>query len=70
VLPQGEGYESGDIVAFGETGHRLLSLVPPDDEAWANVIEAALATHSTEHVREWTTQIELWLALTVGASWR
>lgn len=70
VLPKGDGYQSGDVVAFGETGHRLLSLVPPDDVAWNNVIESALAIHSADHVREWIAQIDLWLGIRLAAAWR
>lgn len=70
VLPKGQGYQSGDVVAFGESGHRLLSLMPPDDVAWSGVIDAALAIHSVEHVREWVTQIELWLAIRLADAWR
>jgi hypothetical protein len=70
VLPRGEGYEIGDVVAFGETGHRLLSEVPPDDVAWSEVIDAALAVHPESHVRQWATGIELWLGLRLDDSWR
>ena len=61
---------AGDVIAFGETGHRLLSLIPTDDAAWTSVIDAALAIHSHEHVSEWVTQIELWLAITLPDPWR
>lgn len=70
VLPKGDDYEVGDVVAFGETGHRLLSRVPRDDAAWAEVAEAALALHPVAHVREWTSQIELWLGMQLSDSWR
>ena len=70
VLPKGEGYAARDVLAFGETGHRLLSLVPTDDVAWQDVIDAALAMHPPAHVREWSNQIELWLAMKLPESWR
>ena len=70
VLPKGEGYEPGDVVAFGETGHRLLSLVPPDDVAWENVIDSALAVHPPQHVRTWAASIDLWLGMRLAESWR
>ncbi len=70
VLPKGEGYATGDVVAFGEAGHRLLSLVPNDDVAWVEVIEAAMATNSPSQVNEWATRIELWLAMRLEGSWR
>jgi len=69
VLPNTEGYEAGDVLVFGETGHRLLTLVHADDVAWDNVIESALAVHPPQHVREWSNQIELWLGMRL-ASWR
>lgn len=65
VLPRGEGYAVRDVLAFGETGHRLLSLVPRDDVAWDNVIESALAMHPADAVRDWLQQVELWLALKI-----
>ena len=70
VLPKDGGYLAGDVIAFGETGHRLLSLISTDDTAWTSVIDAALAIHSHEHVSEWVTQIDLWLAITLPNSWR
>ena len=51
VLPKGEGYLARDVIVFGETGHRMLSLVPSDDAAWTSVIDAALAIHSHAHVK-------------------
>lgn len=65
VLPRGEGYAPGDVLFFGETGHRLLSPVPPDDVAWHDVIEAASLRFSHHEVRNWISQIELWLGLRV-----
>jgi len=70
VLPKGQGYQARDVIAFAETGHRLLSLVPADDVAWESVIDSALAMHSPTHVREWVGQIDLWLAMRLGESWR
>jgi len=70
VLPRGEGYLPGDVVAFGETGHRLLAPVPPDDVAWGEVVDAALALHSPAHVREWATSIELWLSMALRDGWK
>lgn len=70
VLPKGEGYEPGDILAFGETGHRLLSLVPNDDVAWEEVIDAALVRYPLNEVREWAAQIELWLGMRLERAWR
>lgn len=70
VLPKDQGCQVGDVVAFGETGHRLLSLVPRDDVAWDNVIDAALATHGPEEVRRWVTEIDLWLGMKLRGSWR
>jgi hypothetical protein len=69
VLPNTEGYQVGDVIAFGETGHRLLALVPTDDVAWDDVVQSALAMHPAEHVRQWTHQIELWLGMRLS-SWR
>lgn len=65
VLPRGEGYAAGDMLVFGETGHRLLSLVPPDDVAWQEVIDAAAVRYTADDVRAWASQIELWLGLRV-----
>lgn len=70
VLPKGEGYQVGDVVAFAETGHRLLSLVPADDAAWGEVMDAALAMNTPGHVREWAGQIDLWLGMRLAAPWR
>lgn len=70
VLPTGEGYLAKDVVVFGERGHRLLSLVPPDDDAWNQVVDAALAVHSPEHVSEWAAGIELWLGLRLDGNWQ
>lgn len=70
VLPKGEGYQPGDVLAFGETGHRMLSLVPRDDAAWEEVIDAALARYHHDHVREWVSQIELWLGMRLERAWR
>lgn len=70
VLPKGEGYESGDVVAFGETGHRLLSLVPNDDAAWSEVIDAALLRYPEAEVRQWAAEIELWLGMRLSGGWR
>lgn len=65
VLPRGEGYAPGDVLFFGESGHRLLSLVPADDVAWQEVIEAASVHYSPREVGVWASQIELWLGLRV-----
>jgi hypothetical protein len=70
VLPKGERYLARDVIVFGETGHRMLSLIPTDDADWTSVIDTALAIHSHEHVSEWVTQIELWLAITLADPWR
>ena len=70
VLPKGEGYTTGDVVAFGETGHRLLSLVPNDDASWGEVIEAALAMNPPAAVNDWASKIELWLGMRLQGSWR
>lgn len=65
VLPRGEGYDPGDVLVFGEIGHRLLSRVPPDDVAWQEVIGAASLRYPDKEVRVWLSQIELWLGLRV-----
>ena len=70
VLPSGQGYHVGDVIGFGETGHRLLSLVPADDAAWGEVLNAALATNTEQQVREWAAMIELWLAMRMTGPWR
>jgi hypothetical protein len=70
VLPRGQAYQVGDVIAFGETGHRLLSLAPKDDAAWGEVLDAALVTNTQDHVREWAGQIELWLGMRIGGPWR
>jgi len=70
VVPSGEGYQAGDVVVFGELGHRLLSLVPHDDEAWSQVVNAALAVHPPNHVREWAAGIELWVGVKLSGSWQ
>lgn len=70
VLPKGEGYLPGDVLAFGETGHRMLSLVAHDDVAWQEVIDAALARYSLDDVRQWASQIELWLGMRLEPTWR
>lgn len=70
VLPNDQGYAVGDVIAFAETAHRLLSPVPKGDAAWAEVIDAASLLHEADHVREWLGWIELWLCLGLEGDWR
>lgn len=70
VLPAECGYLAGDVVAFAETGHRLLSLVPPGDAAWQQVIDSALLLHEPAQVREWVASVELWLAQRLPEGWQ
>ncbi len=70
VLPSGDGYRPGDVVAFAETAHRLVSGVPRDDVAWQNVQTQALLLYELDEVREWMLGIELWLCMRLDGDWR
>ena len=70
VLPAGEGYEQGDVIAFAETGHQLIAAVPRTDVAWGEVIHAASLLHEQDEVRRWAANIELWLCRRLPGDWR
>ena len=70
VLPSSDGYQPGDVIAFAETAHRLVSPVPRDDVAWQNVQTQALMLHEIDEVRTWMAGIELWLCMRITGDWR
>lgn len=70
VLPRDLRVEAGDVVVLSETAHRMLAPTPPEDAAWAEVINSALSLHDATDVREWIAGVELWMGMRLDGDWR